>query len=868
MTELREHPHEEGTVHEHVTRLLSSHALPEGVLLDLGCGFCAAAASCAQLGLEYLGVGSEPGRLEELSKQGVATALVDLGESASLAKRLEEALAGRQLAAITALDLIGRTARPAELLTVLAAVARRHKGAPLVVSVANVSHFDVAAKLISGRWDVTAAGLLQEDRPSLFASARLEAELSQAGWREVKADDLVVRRSDQHFPETMTALSVGTPLHDFLLKVREQSAPGALVDQFVRAYLPVARPRPASGPGAPVPLEAPFLSVIVRTQGRRLMTLEDNLTSLAAQTNRDIEVLVCCHDTTDKDYAAVTEMMGRLPRWLVGKSRAIRVEGGGRARPLQVGVAEASGRYVAFLDDDDLALCHWVEEFAKLVKLHPGAVARAGCATHSIDEETWECGTGYCQIGPTTTPYPLEFDLVAHLVGNRTPNCSVAIPRSCFTDLGMSFDDALPVLEDWDMLLNAALLCGVVSTPEVTSLYRRWKQGYASHIEHPEETWDLTTWSIRARFDARPVLVPPGSVSRLTQMEMTVNTVAQLQSDLDALKESLATATAEVADLWVEKGQLLARVEAAEKLLAVAEQRAAVAERQVKVAERQAAVAEQHVTVAEQRVKVAERQAAVAEEHVAVAEQRVKVAEQGVDLVQERVGFGEERVAAAEQGAALAQERVIFAEQRVAAAEQGAALAQERVIFAEQRVAAAEQGAALAQERVIFAEQRVAAAEERVSFAEQRVAAAEQHVAVAEQSAAVAEQSVALVQERVDFAEQRVAAAEQGAALAQERVLFAEQRVLAAEQRAAEVEQYASEVAALAETRLRECREAETRARVAAAERDATLARLQTAISEAEARVRDEYEATKSWKATVPLRLALRLVDSYRQRAG
>jgi len=95
---------------------------------------------------------------------------------------------------------------------------------------------------------------------------------------------------------------------------------------------------------------------------------------------------------------------------------------------------------------------------------------------------------------------PLEFDLVAHLVGNRTPNCSVAIPRSCFTDLGVSFDDELPVLEDWAVLLSASLLCGVASTPEVTSLYRRWKRGYASHLEHPEETWDLTTWSIRGRF--------------------------------------------------------------------------------------------------------------------------------------------------------------------------------------------------------------------------------------------------------------------------------------------------------------------------------------------------------------------------------
>ena len=71
----------------------------------------------------------------------------------------------------------------------------------------------------------------------------------------------------------------------------------------------------------------------------------------------------------------------------------------------------------------------------------------------------------------------------------------------------------------------------------------------------------------QGRFDARPLLVPPGTVSRLTQMEMTANTVQQLEKDLDALKDSLATSTAEVADLWVEKGQLLARVEAAEKLL-------------------------------------------------------------------------------------------------------------------------------------------------------------------------------------------------------------------------------------------------------------------------------------------------------------
>ena len=518
MTDLDRRDHEEEVVYDHVIRLLSSHALHEGVVLDLGCGFGAIAASCAKLGLDYLGVDVEQDCLEDLARQGFSTALLDLNETSGLVASLEEVLAGRRLAAITLVDVIDHLARPCELLTALADMAKGHTGAPLIVSVSNVSHFDLAAKLVCGRWDVTATGLLNESHLSFFAPGSLEAEFRRAGWGEIKSDDFATLRTDQHFPESLPVLSAGTPLHDFLFAVRAQSAPGALVSQFVRAFQPVAAGELLAGPPDARALSeagsAPFLTVVVRTQGRRLITLEDNLTSLAAQTNRYIEVIVCCHDTSEAQYVEVTGVISRLPAWLVATTRAIRVEGGGRAHPLQAGVAAARGRYVAFLDDDDLAFCHWVEEFARLVELHPGAVVRAGCATHSIDEEPWDCGVGYRQTGPTQTLYPLSFDLLDHMVENSTPNCSVAIPRSCFTDLGVSFDDDLPVLEDWDVLLRASLLCGLASTPEVTSLYRRWRRGYASHIEHPEVQWERATMAVRGRVDAKPFLVPPGTLSR------------------------------------------------------------------------------------------------------------------------------------------------------------------------------------------------------------------------------------------------------------------------------------------------------------------------------------------------------------------
>ena len=558
MTDLDERGHQEETVYDHVVRLLSAHALREGVVLDLGCGFGPIAPSCAKLGLDYVGIDVEQDGLEDLAKQGFSTALLDINETDALVTSLEEVLAGRQLAAITLLDVIDHLAHPAELLIALAEMANGHTGAPLVVSVSNVSHFDLAAKLVCGRWDVTPTGLLNESRLSLFAPESLAAEFRRAGWGEIKADDFATLRTDQHFPESLAALSAGTPLHDFLFTVRVQSAPGALVSQFVRAYQPVASAELMAGsPGSLAlsePGSAPFLSVVVRTQGRRLITLEDNLTSLAAQTNRDMEVIVCCHGTSDAQYVEVTGVISRLPPWLVAKTRAIRVEGGGRAHPLQAGVAAARGRYVAFLDDDDLAFCHWVDEFAKLVELHPGAVVRAGCATHSIDEEPWDCGVGYRQTGPTQTLYPLAFDLLDHMVENSTPNCSVAIPRSCFTDLGVSFDDDLPVLEDWDVLLRASLLCGLASTPEVTSLYRRWRRGYASHIEHPEVQWEHATMAVRGRVDAKPFLVPPGTLSRVVKLQL------ELRSLRDSLDEVVSTSGAQLSDLQFERDELSTRL--------------------------------------------------------------------------------------------------------------------------------------------------------------------------------------------------------------------------------------------------------------------------------------------------------------------
>ena len=61
-------------------------------LLDLGCGFGAVAASCAELGLDYLGVGAGPDGLEEILKtKAVGTVVATLGTTAAGAWKLRAA---------------------------------------------------------------------------------------------------------------------------------------------------------------------------------------------------------------------------------------------------------------------------------------------------------------------------------------------------------------------------------------------------------------------------------------------------------------------------------------------------------------------------------------------------------------------------------------------------------------------------------------------------------------------------------------------------------------------------------------------------------------------------------------------------------
>lgn len=257
-------------------------------------------------------------------------------------------------------------------------------------------------------------------------------------------------------------------------------------------------------------MEGPVsFTVIVRTQGRRPRALRDALGSLAAQTHADFDVVVVVHGADDTAAAVRASLQEAIvpPRITVAS-----VEGGGRSRPLNAGLDLATGDYVCVLDDDDLATSDWLAAFARGATAGPGTLIRA--VTGSQEWTTDGTQEPVRPIGEIEHPFAAEFDLLAHMSRNDTPICAVALPRTLMNDLGIRFDEDLPVFEDWDLLMRVAMVAGVTSIAEETSLYRRLDHGNA-HTAEDEEVWQKAHAAVIDRLSSRPVLLPAGDARRL-----------------------------------------------------------------------------------------------------------------------------------------------------------------------------------------------------------------------------------------------------------------------------------------------------------------------------------------------------------------
>ena len=185
-----------------------------------------------------------------------------------MGERLRKILDGRRLVSVTFLDGLEHLTDGTHVLVALGELLAEHR-ALAVTSVPNVTHLDVGIKTLLGSWDYTEAGLLDVTHVQLFSEQSLTATLRSAGLRRIGREDVLLARSDQHFPGNHVGISEATMFSSYLRGVRGDAEPHGLVNQFVWA-LTAAPAQPAPRFVDPASTESDrFLSVVMRTQGRR-----------------------------------------------------------------------------------------------------------------------------------------------------------------------------------------------------------------------------------------------------------------------------------------------------------------------------------------------------------------------------------------------------------------------------------------------------------------------------------------------------------------------------------------------------------------------------------------------------------------------
>jgi glycosyltransferase involved in cell wall biosynthesis/SAM-dependent methyltransferase len=238
--------------------------------------------------------------------------------------------------------------------------------------------------------------------------------------------------------------------------------------------------RPAAGKAVAAPSaegRPPLVSVILPTYNRP-ERLAAALRSVSSQTLTDYEIIVV--NDAGCDVGAVVAPMQARQRIVCLRHEINK----GIAAARNTGLAAARGKYIAYLDDDDVFYPDHLQTLVGFLEGHPGTVAYsdADCAFQEKINGQW--ATVRSQV-----MYSQDWDNDQILVDNFVPTLCFMHERACLEKTG-PFDESLGRHEDWDLWIRLSRHFAFAHIPKVTCQFERRQdksslsiQGYTPFLE-------------------------------------------------------------------------------------------------------------------------------------------------------------------------------------------------------------------------------------------------------------------------------------------------------------------------------------------------------------------------------------------------
>lgn len=206
-------------------------------------------------------------------------------------------------------------------------------------------------------------------------------------------------------------------------------------------------------------LSTPLVSVIIPTYNRPDL-LERAVNSVLNQTLADVEIIVV------NDAGEPVEAL--LHRLDAGRGQILSVRAarnGGRGAVRNLGLKLASGKYIAYLDDDDYYYPGHLDVLSSFLERTGEKVAY----TDSLNA-VQQMRNGQWETVETHLYYSYDFDYDHIFINNYIPTLCIMHARECLEKSGL-FDETLHTQEDWDMWLRVSLYYSFHHIKQVTSEY-------------------------------------------------------------------------------------------------------------------------------------------------------------------------------------------------------------------------------------------------------------------------------------------------------------------------------------------------------------------------------------------------------------
>lgn len=179
--------------------------------------------------------------------------------------------------------------------------------------------------------------------------------------------------------------------------------------------------------------------------------IRDAIDSVLNQTYRDFEIIVADDGSTDSTTEILKEYDDKI-RW---KSQ----ENKGPASAKNFGISMAKGKYITFLDSDDVFMPDRLEQQVDYLNKHP-AVGLVYSDYYQIDEK-----------GETTRLISHSKENASLIQQNYVPTSGVMCRRECIDTLG-AFDENLGSNYDWDMWLRISEKYPIYCIPKPLFKYK------------------------------------------------------------------------------------------------------------------------------------------------------------------------------------------------------------------------------------------------------------------------------------------------------------------------------------------------------------------------------------------------------------